>query len=65
MTLIEGRGKEEEGRLFLNIVLFYLLFGDIINPSFGEVRAVVFFELKGEGSAGILHLVVLLFQTST
>ena len=30
------------------------------NPSFGEVRAVVFFELKGEGTdpAGILHLVV-------
>jgi len=30
-------------------------------PSFGEVRAVVFFELRVRGGgAGILHLVVLL-----
>ena len=35
-------------------------------PSFGEVRAEVFFLVEGRGGrAGNLHLVVVVFQTST
>jgi len=47
-------------------MLISLLSWDPFYPSFGEVRAVVFFELRVRGGgAGILHLVVVVVQTST